>query len=554
MTILKTQSEFGHAPPPQTPYSVITNLPGWDVAKAIRDGDHTPMKRVVHIYPRFVATHYAAQLGNEIAKHVGHAGKAALVYLSPAIWPYTLHHITHSNRGESRVEEHDVAFKCVDIAGHRLYITLFNPMRMPVMMLTWQNPGLGISLRGAEQVLKGIDTIKEVSFEVGIKTFPSPSWTPESEVHDALRERIVELLHRAPRDADKVKCTPRDVFLYPTGMAAIFYSNTLLTKHRPGTVVVLGVVFHNTYHHLVEECPQGMKHFGRVDSDGISSFENWLKGERDAGRPVSYVFVEVPGNPTLDTPDTARLKRLSEEYDFFLIVDDTVGGFGNIDVISHSDILLTSITKSFSGYANVMGGSVVLNPLSCHYQTLHSLFGESHHNELFTADAQVLLSNSSDFLERTGILNRNALAMAKFLHEAISSPNSPVINVQYPSLLDSKANYDAILRRGTPELPDPGYGCLLTVEFSSVEAAIAFYNRAGFYPSPHLGGHVTIMLPYNMIVFSKKPEEKVYMDELGVREASVRISAGLESEEDLIDTLRDALQAATKLDERIRKE
>lgn len=62
MTILKTQSEFGHAPPPQTPYSVITNLPGWDVAKAIRDGDHTPMKRVVHIYPRFVATHYAAQV------------------------------------------------------------------------------------------------------------------------------------------------------------------------------------------------------------------------------------------------------------------------------------------------------------------------------------------------------------------------------------------------------------------------------------------------------------------------------------------------------------
>lgn len=470
------------------------------------------------------------------------------------------------------MEEHDVAFKCVDIAGHRLYITLFNPMRMPVMMLTWQNPGLGISLRGAEQVLKGIDTIKEVSFEVGIKTFPSPSWTPESEVHDALRERVVELLHRAPRDADKVKCTPRDVFLYPTGMAAIFYSNTLLTKHRRGTVVVLGVIFHNTYHHLVEECPQGMKHFGRVDSDGISSFENWLKGERDAGRPVSYVFVEVPGNPTLDTPDTARLMRLvsrlcrtsirtftltslqSEEYDFFLIVDDTIGGFGNIDVISHSDILLTSITKSFSGYANVMGGSVVLNPLSCHYQALHSLFGESHHNELFTADAQVLLSNSSDFLERTGILNRNALAMAEFLHEAISSPNSPVINVQYPSLLDSKANYDAILRRGTPELPDPGYGCLLTVEFSSVEAAIAFYNRAGFYPSPHLGGHVTIMFPYNMIVFSKKPEEKVYMDELGVREASVRISAGLESEEDLIDTLRDALQAATKLDERIRKE
>lgn len=62
MTVLQTQSEFGHAPPPQTPYSVITNLPGWDVARAIRDGDPTPMKRIVHIYPRFLPTHHATQV------------------------------------------------------------------------------------------------------------------------------------------------------------------------------------------------------------------------------------------------------------------------------------------------------------------------------------------------------------------------------------------------------------------------------------------------------------------------------------------------------------
>ena len=62
MTVLQTQSEFGHAPPLQTPYSVITNLPGWDVARAIRDGDPTPMKRIVHIYPRFLPTHYATQV------------------------------------------------------------------------------------------------------------------------------------------------------------------------------------------------------------------------------------------------------------------------------------------------------------------------------------------------------------------------------------------------------------------------------------------------------------------------------------------------------------
>ncbi|KAF4967868.1 hypothetical protein FSARC_4667 [Fusarium sarcochroum] len=547
MVVLKPRSEFGHAPPPQTPYSVITNLPGWDVAKAIRDGDHTPMQRIVHIYPRFVPMHFAAQLGHEISMHVGHGDKAALVYLNPAAWPYTLHHITHDNRGENRMKSEDIKLKCVDIGGHRVYAILVDPMTMPVMMLTWQNPGLGISIRGAEDLLKSIDTIKEVPFEVEQDILPSPTWAPESQAHEGIRERIVELLHRAPVDADKVKCKTSDVFLYTTGMASIFHATNIFTKHRPGTAVILGVIFHNTYHHLIEESPHGMKHFGKVDDEGLSVFKNWLKEEKKEGRPVSYVFVEVPGNPTLDTPDTYRLKKLSEEYGFFLIVDDTISGFANIDVLAHSDLLLSSLTKSFSGQANVMGGSIVLNPLSSHYQTIQPFFKETHHNELFASDAEVLLSNSSDFLARTRILNRNALAMARFLHEAISLPDSPVANVQYPPLLGGKSNYDALLRRSTPELPEPGYGCLLTVEFSNVETATAFYNKAGFYPSPHLGGHVTIMFAYNMVVFGKKPEEKAYMHELGVREASVRISAGLENEEDLVDTLRDALQAAIQV-------
>lgn len=188
-----------------------------------------------------------------------------------------------------------------------------------------------------------------------------------------------------------------------------------------------------------------------------------------------------------------------------------------------------------------MAGSVVLNPLSPHYNSLSSIFSSSHHNELFAADAEVLLENSKGFFPRTRKLNSNAAAMAKFFHECTSKPDSPIVNVQYPSLLPSKPQYDAYLRPSSAELPEPGYGCLFTVEFDSVENAVAFYDRCGFYPSPHLAGHVTLMFPYNMFVFCKKAEEKEYMSELGVREESIRFSAGLEDEQDLIDTIKDAL-------------
>jgi cystathionine gamma-synthase len=65
MVVLKTQSEFGHAPPPQTPYSIVSNLPGWDLLQRVRDGDMSPMAGIVHIYPRFSPTHFAAQVRNE---------------------------------------------------------------------------------------------------------------------------------------------------------------------------------------------------------------------------------------------------------------------------------------------------------------------------------------------------------------------------------------------------------------------------------------------------------------------------------------------------------
>lgn len=210
-------------------------------------------------------------------------------------------------------------------------------------------------------------------------------------------------------------------------------------------------------------------------------------------------------------------------------------------------MLLTSLTKSFSGKSNVLGGSIVLNPLSPHYAELSKRFTKSHHNQLFAPDAEVLLSNSQDFFEGTMRLNANAQTIAEFLHKSISKPDSPVVNVQYPSLLPSKPNYDAFMRRSTPELPNPGYGCLLTVEFDSVETAKAFYDRCGFYPSPHLGGQVTIMFAYNMFMFGKDKEEAAALRPCGIKEESVRISAGLEDKQDLLDTLQDALDAAIEV-------
>jgi cystathionine gamma-synthase len=148
----------------------------------------------------------------------------------------------------------------------------------------------------------------EVSFD--LDNPPTPTFTPESVAHQELREQINELVHHGAIDPSNITCQPKDVFLYPTGMGAIFHVTNLLLDHNPGTAVLVGVVFHNTFHHFVEESPHGFKHIGKVDNEAIDGMEIWLETEKSAGRAVSFVLVEFPGNPTLDSVNLPRLKKL----------------------------------------------------------------------------------------------------------------------------------------------------------------------------------------------------------------------------------------------------
>jgi len=81
-----------------------------------------------------------------------------------------------------------------------------------------------------------------------------------------------------------------------------------------------------------------------------------LRTSRDAGAPVRALWCEFPSNPLLRSPPLARLRELADEYDFLIAIDDTLGAFDNVDVLPFADIILTSLSKVFSGTANVLGG------------------------------------------------------------------------------------------------------------------------------------------------------------------------------------------------------
>ena len=78
---------------------------------------------------------------------------------------------------------------------------------------------------------------------------------------------------------------------------------------------------------------------------------------RDSTKPpVLALFTEFPSNPLLRSPNLPRLRSLADRYDFLIVIDDTVGNFLNVDVLPYADMVVSSLSKVFSGSANVMGG------------------------------------------------------------------------------------------------------------------------------------------------------------------------------------------------------
>lgn len=221
-----------------------------------------------------------------------------------------LRYITSKHRDDFATKPDDIIARCVEVAGHRIYVILFDPVHGLELNRIWQNAGVGLSIRGAEMLLGGIASFKEVPCQPFSDIAPpAPTWTPESSAHQHIRERIVKLLHRATINPNVV-CTPKDVYLYPTGMASIFHTANTLVAHRPGTIVVAGIIFFNEHLYLHEEAQHGFKHQGHVSPSGLDELEIWLEGEVAQGRPVSFLITEFPGNTTLEAPDLPRLKKL----------------------------------------------------------------------------------------------------------------------------------------------------------------------------------------------------------------------------------------------------
>ncbi|KAF7291592.1 hypothetical protein HMN09_01250300 [Mycena chlorophos] len=485
----------------------------------------------------------------------------------------------------------------ISSAPANLHIVLFPEDIFPIAKQFWQHTGMGISSRLAEHCLALLPAsptsptfASNFSVRKGYHKHyssasrkPSPPATPDSLELDhsvyveerygrnlplslaasakrALRRRISGVLVRdaagdgvdepSAGDANAVlgpssrgvsELSENDVFLYPTGMAAIWSAHQLvLGALPPQKSVCLGFPYTDTLKVLQKWGP-GCHFIGDADIDEL---ERLLEEEsaRDPTRPpILALFTEFPSNPLLRSTDLARLRNLADKYSFLIVIDETVGNFLNVEVFPYADIVVSSLTKVFSGYSNVMGGGLCLNPQSKQYNALKAHIDATFQDVYFDEDAIYMERNSRDFHRRVKVINDNALAVCDFLQAKTAEQPQVVKQVFYPKYMTPE-NYEKYRIKGE-DREGGGYGGLFSVTFTSMPAARAFFDALPFYKGPSLGTSFTLACPYAVLVHYTEMD---WAAKFGVEETMVRVSVGQEETDGLVAGFKIAVEAAER--------
>lgn len=307
-----------------------------------------------------------------------------------------------------------------------------------------------------------------------------------------------------------------------TGMAAITTTfHALLTAGDH--VIFQDCLYGGTYDYARHEFARHGLTCDFVDGERPDDWKEVLRPE------TRMIYVETITNPLIQVAELEAVVAFAREHELISVIDNTFASPVNFRPAEHGfDVSVHSGTKYLNGHSDIVCGAVIgAGDLVARVKRMMHFLGGS-----LDAHACFLLHRGLKTLAvRVRRQNTNAAALARVLEE-----HPAVERVHYPGL-PSNSGHERSTR-----LFD-GFGGMLSFELAGgADAAGRFLDAVDVaIVAPSLGGVETLVtIPALTSHAGLTPEER---RQVGVSDGLIRVSTGIEGEEDLVAGFREALAA-----------
>ncbi|VAV86328.1 Cystathionine gamma-lyase [hydrothermal vent metagenome] len=309
---------------------------------------------------------------------------------------------------------------------------------------------------------------------------------------------------------------------FGSGLAAI---DAVIKLLKPGDEVIsTNDLYGGTYRLFTKVFEKFGITFHFIGMDNAANIEGYIN------KNTKLIWVETPTNPMLNIIDIKAVATIAKKHDVLLAVDNTFATpYLQRPLDLGADIVMHSATKYLGGHSDVVMGALMLNDKSI----AEELY--------FIQNASGAVCGPQDsFLVLRGIKTlhirmqrhcENGKAVAEFLKAHLK-----IENVYWPGF-ETHPNHDI----AKAQMNDFGGMLSFTTKGNNYEEAIKIVERLKIFTlAESLGGVESLSGHPASMTHASIP--KAEREKTGVVDSLIRLSVGIEDEEDLINDLKQALQ------------
>lgn len=262
--------------------------------------------------------------------------------------------------------------------------------------------------------------------------------------------------------------------------------------------------------------------FDYVDTSNVLQIEKYIKPQTKA------IFIETPSNPMMKVTDIAAVAEIAHRHGLWLIVDNTfLTPYFQTPILLGADIVVHSGTKYLCGHNDTLAGFLVVatQELSQRLREIYKTTGAC----LSPFDSWLLIRGIKTLGIRMERQQENAMKVAKWM-----CAKSNIREVYYIGL-PSHPNFEVAKKQAS------GFGAMISFEVDTAKTARDILSHVKLIRfAESLGGVETLITyPATQTHSDLKKEER---DAKGINDRLLRLSVGLESSDDIIGDLEQALE------------